>query len=557
MFSDLTNYTLWNAQILATQGSMARCNVADVLKLYEQCMKNMYNRNRYDEVMLSECYPRPHQDFFCNKFGFLPELFTNCALFLRQSGLYEQLFALLKLALELNVAENKFANIQPSESDQNILIEYEEVILQSGLPMNEIWLRVEKLRQNFYFLPCPENRSCSDPQRMVFNEDIVHFVYPLANRSYSFNLMIIVLKLLKVPMPGHSLRECFFTKQEHCSEFDCIEDILTVFLYKSFKKCDTFETVILDFIKDFSIGPSYIPSHIGYEIYFGIVLEYLAAARECFPNDTIRKNILVMLWLKFERVLLIFDRIAGKVTDDRAKQLRSKVKTLLKREENRNVLVFYGEYAMIEYELSRMDSMENVFHTALGETKLSDNDCTRADFYATFVLYVEILLREGRIEQAIKSLTCLGLDVSLRESSTMEVTEPKKLQAMKKLSDRVCDLVFIERNVSVMELEQCFMSDYLISLVKANVYYTYLIKSKQLAVEQINIWIRTFVEINNRHAFVRENLYEMLVDVLSLPSKSGMENNATVYDAVQRGLSEFPNNLLLLRSAATMEGQVS
>lgn len=50
---DATNYTLWNAQILATQGSMARCIVPDVLKLYEQCMKHMYKRNRYDAIMLS------------------------------------------------------------------------------------------------------------------------------------------------------------------------------------------------------------------------------------------------------------------------------------------------------------------------------------------------------------------------------------------------------------------------------------------------------------------------------------------------------------------------
>ncbi|KAJ6647678.1 Nuclear exosome regulator NRDE2 [Pseudolycoriella hygida] len=532
---DLTNYTLWNAQILATQGSMARCIIPNVLKLYEQCMKNMYNKNRYDEVML--------------------KLFTNCCLFLRQSGLYEQFFALIKLALELNVAENKFTKIQPSETDQNTLIEYEEVILQSGLPMNEIWLRIEKLRQNFYFLPCPENRSCSDPQRIVFNEDIVHFVYPLANRAYSFNLIVIVLKLLKVPMPGHSLRDCFFTKQEHCSEFDCIEDILSVLLYKHFVKCDTFEAVIYDFVKDFSIGPSYISSHIGYEIYFGVVLEYLRIASECYPEDLTRKNILVMLWLKFERILLIFDRIAGKVTDERAKQLRTKVKNLLKREENRNVLVFYGEYALIEYELGRMDSMENVFHTALGETRLSDNDCTRADFYATFVLFVEIMLRENKMEQATQALTCLGLDISLREFGKIEVTEPKKLQAMKKLSDRLKDLVFIERNVSLMELEQCFMSDYLVSLMKANIYFTYLIKSKQMAVDQVNIWMRTFVEINNRHSYIRENLHEILVNVLQLPSKSGLENNAKLFCAVESGLNEFPNNLLLLWNAATMEGQ--
>lgn len=487
------------------------------------------------------------------------ELFTSCCLFLRQSGLYEQFFALIKLALELNVAENKFSKIQPSEIDQNTLIEYEEVILQSGLPMNEIWLRIERLRQNFYFLPCPENRSCSDPQRIVFNQDIVHYVYPLANRLYAFNLIIIILKLLKVPMPfGHSLQNCFFTKQEDCSEFDCIEDILSVLLFKSFVKCDTFEIIMLDFVKDFSIGPSYVPTNIGYEIYLGVVIEYLMVASECFPNDLIRKNILTMLWLKFERILLIFDRIAGKVTEERAKKLRTKVKNLLKRDENRNILVFYAEFALIEYELGRFDSMENVFHTALGETKLSDNDCTRADFYATFVQYVEILIRENRMEQAAQALTCLGLDVSLKEYGKMEMTEPKKLLAMKKLFDRVHAIVAIERNVSSIELEQCFISDYLISIMKATVYYTFLIKSKKVAVEQINIWIRTFLEKSNRrHAFIRENLYEMHVNVLQLPSKVGLENNAVIFDAVRRGLAEFPNNLYLLRSAATMEGQVS
>lgn len=54
-FSDSSNYTLWNAQIMATQGSMARCRVPDVMALYEKCMNKMYKRiNRSDEVTLSE-----------------------------------------------------------------------------------------------------------------------------------------------------------------------------------------------------------------------------------------------------------------------------------------------------------------------------------------------------------------------------------------------------------------------------------------------------------------------------------------------------------------------
>lgn len=39
---------------MATQGSMARCRVPDVLQLYEKCMKNMYKWNRCDDVTLSK-----------------------------------------------------------------------------------------------------------------------------------------------------------------------------------------------------------------------------------------------------------------------------------------------------------------------------------------------------------------------------------------------------------------------------------------------------------------------------------------------------------------------
>lgn len=155
----------------------------------------------------------------------LSELFTSCGFFLRQAGLAEQLFALIKLGLELNVSANQFHKIQPLEQDQHTLVDYEEVVLASGLPMNEIWLRIEKLRQNFYFLPCPENRSCPDPQRIVFNEDIVHFVYPLsAQRTLAFELVVRVMHLLKIPLP--------VGRHDSVSHFDAIEEVLSVLMFK-------------------------------------------------------------------------------------------------------------------------------------------------------------------------------------------------------------------------------------------------------------------------------------------------------------------------------------
>lgn len=52
---DPTNYVLWRGLILATQGSMARCIVPDVMQLYERAMQQNYRKRRCDQTMLSEC----------------------------------------------------------------------------------------------------------------------------------------------------------------------------------------------------------------------------------------------------------------------------------------------------------------------------------------------------------------------------------------------------------------------------------------------------------------------------------------------------------------------
>lgn len=53
---DPTSYILWEALINATQGSMARCVVPDVLKLYERCMQTMFNKLGDDRITLSKYF---------------------------------------------------------------------------------------------------------------------------------------------------------------------------------------------------------------------------------------------------------------------------------------------------------------------------------------------------------------------------------------------------------------------------------------------------------------------------------------------------------------------
>lgn len=473
---------------------------------------------------------------------------------MRQSGLYEQFFALIKLALELNVSLNKFHKIQPLEQDQNTLIEYEEVILASGLPMNEIWLRIEKLRQNFYFLPCPEDRSCADLSRIVFNEDIVHFVYPLANREYTFNLIVIIMKLLKIPLPGHSLQHCFFTRQENISEFDAVEDVLPIFLQKPFLDYTQFDAVLFDLIKDFSVGPSYITTNLGHELYLSVVTEFLMLFADSMETAQ-RRNIFWLLWLKFERILLRLDNFLDKTTPEKLKKLRSKIKNLLRRDENRNALVFYTEYALIEYELGDVTKMESIFQAALGETRPSDDDYARSDFYAAHIAYVELLIRERKFGKALAVLCSLAAGGALDVTSE-DVSDTRKLVALKQLEAVLSNLIFIERNVVIMELEQCFLPDYLISALKAKLYFLLLVRSKQESIKEIEILLRTFPERNNRHAFVRESLYEVYANIIQVPTKNGHDANTLLFDVLRRGLEEFPNNLTLCRIGATMEGQV-
>ena len=478
---------------------------------------------------------------------------------MRQSGLSEQFFALIKLALELNVSANKFAKLQPLEKDQHTLVEYEEVILSSGLPMNEVWLRIEKLRQNFYFLPCPEDRSSSDPQRMVFNEDIVHFVYPLVNKEYSFNLIIIILKLLKVPLPPHSLKHCFFTKQENCSEFDSIEDILHIFLTKSFKHDALFEQILFDFIKDFSIGPSYISAIVGSEIYLNCLIEVLLIFSECSTELTSKqRNIFLVLWLKFERILVCLDKLMEKTSIEKFKKLRSKIKNLLKREENRNSLVLYTEYALIEYEMGNMESMQAIFVASIGQSTGQDDDCSRSEFYAAHIAYVEVLMQVGDFDKAALVLTCLALQGNLLDYTMPgEMSEPKKLKAIQQFGDKLKQIIFIEQNVEIMELEQCFLPDYLISMIKSKVYYLFIVRSKNEAISELETLLRKFPEKNNRHSHVREMIYEVYSNIVQLPNKHGNESNVMAFQLLKRGLEEFPHNLFLIRMAATIDGQVS
>ncbi|XP_055694670.1 nuclear exosome regulator NRDE2 isoform X2 [Lutzomyia longipalpis] len=501
---DPTNYTLWNAQILATQNSMARCIVPDVLSLYNKSMDIMYRKLRNDFTMI--------------------RLFTSCAFFLRQAGLLEQFFALIKLALELNVSQDKFTGIEPLEADQNTLVEFEEVVLNSGLPMNEIWLRIEKLRTSFNFLPCPTGMSCTDPQRSVFNEDVCHFIYPLMNQENSLELIFNILRLLKIPLPHYKA----FQQTSSLADLDAPEEFLNLLLFCDLGHDAKIRESTVSLIRELAVGPSFMSSWIGNDIYIKVIGDIILKLADCHKGR--QRCIFIILWIRFQRILVIISRLEGKLDDKNAKSYRRTIKSELKREENRNEVIYFTEYALLEYEIGATEVAESIFMGAMANS----DGCVNADRFYTAVTFCEMWLKNGDRERALAALSKLAIGLDTPQIS-------QKLLILKKFQDLLANLVQVERYTEEMRIEQLILPDYLINLIKACVYTLFLVKSFKEVLSLIQYLKKIFIGKNRRHSFIQENIYELLVNLESL------EKCGTNFEDVSEALTYFPENIFLAK----------
>ncbi|XP_014085988.2 nuclear exosome regulator NRDE2 [Bactrocera oleae] len=541
LMKDPYSYTLWTAQIMTTQGSMARCIVPDVLRIYERCMRKMHRAQQISTPVVSD---------ISNADDIMLRLFNNCALFLRQAGLNEQFIALIKLALELNITAVTFKGFTPLESDQNTLIEFEELVLQSGLPMNEIWLRIEKLRQGFNFLPCPEKIKCNDPQRIVFNEDICHYIYPMESRENSFYLILLILKLLKVPfIQCEGLAEKFSAHLEFIGDSDAIEDILAVCLQRNFAISQNnqreFQRAICTLTKEMTVSPSFLSNTIGHDIYIRCVTSLLLDCAASYINIDKRKHeLFIVLWCRFERLMLIFERYSSKTYQEYIKAGRKRFKNLLKQIPNRNVLIYYTEFAIYEFESLNdpkdVQSVENIFENLIASH--STDETQTSDLCYTYVTFAEILIGCGKEEKALHVL----LSFAFSRKNTEKSGTGRILAALQQVTEKLDHQISIEKSVEIMVLEQYLLPDYTVSLLKVRVLIQCLIGQKNDAISYLDKLMNIFRSCNDRHRFLRECITELYLSVLQMTCPCKVPS-ALVRDKINNGLTEYPRNLFLLQ----------
>ena len=290
---DQGNIILWQGLIESRQCSMSHCNSRSVINLYINCLSTLHQIRRssmLEKHILEENILR---------------MLYRCGLFLRQSGLFEMLWTLLKMYLDLNLSStvSKFNfTVMYSECQ---LLKLEETILNSQLPIHVLWLRIEKLRESCHWLPFNGDDKCDDPQRIVFPEDVNELVHPITMQENTFKLIATILSLLKIPLlpSRHTTMRDLGLNYVPWS-LDSIETILPIFLRCYPINLDN--EYLADYSQTLAVGPQYLKPFPAQEEYLEFVLKVMKNCGECLNGND--KLAVYVWWLRFQRMLITLDK---------------------------------------------------------------------------------------------------------------------------------------------------------------------------------------------------------------------------------------------------------
>ncbi|KAL3278774.1 hypothetical protein HHI36_016300 [Cryptolaemus montrouzieri] len=529
---DDENIILWQGYIEATLCSMSHCNTSAVLKLYTNCLSTLHKLRRASiskSKMLEESILR---------------MFYHCGLFLKQSGLFEQLWTLLKMYLEMNLGQMVQDSFDiPSNFKEKQLFELEEMVFKSQLPSHELWLRIEKLRESCHWLPVKE--QCEDPQRIIFTSDVVELIQPITMPENTFKLTAIILTLLKIPL----LPNRHITMEQLGLDYvpwalDSIETLLPIFfsIYPLNLELGNF---CIDY--QLAVGPQYLKVLPAQEEYLNFVLSVLQKCIDCSEGEN--KTALIVWWFRFQRLLIILDK-KGKfgMPPNIKKNIKSNIKTLMKKSENRNNILFYVEYSMIEKEMNSTESGIKILQIALTfakqniETrKIDENQVGECHLIKTLV---EATIEDSNTEKALKYLVNFVLnkpilsEINLDENIEMQASLKFKHVTLQLLSQELKKLLPVEHFLPI------FLCDWII----CNGWFIFLTKGPLECGKFLEEILEKLNDQNSERIVQKEILYEFYVVIMLKYTKSnpGYGLLKVLDDVLLRALQNYPTNSFFL-----------
>ncbi|XP_032453855.1 nuclear exosome regulator NRDE2 [Nasonia vitripennis] len=543
---DQKNIILWQALIKMTRTSCALCKVSSILDLYVRCFSIMKQRSKqnpkyYDHQVL--------------------RLLFQCLIFLRHAGLWEQMWEIIRINLCLNLPLDHDTLKSINTIDEKVLINMEELVLTSKLPLNQLWLRIESLRESCHWtsvdLKKVDISLIGDERRLVSAEETTDFIYPTISKDSSFRLIVFSLLSLKVPLLP--TRHCTIKDLELEDYSWCIDSLESVLpmIYSIIWKNEltsrlSDKSVIADLLEGKLIsGPQYLKFHPAQESFLEFIRSVFHTVAEKLPPSQ-RTSILIW-WLRLERLLVNIAKSDALCATNRNKKLKSTIKSFLKKAENRNNLHFYREFALIEYELGSLDSCLQILKTVI---QSQDNSSLgHEDKAALFSLYrtiLEILLMSNSedfkldiFKDIMKSLkiyvfTCFNYD------SNMSVEEMLYNEILRFLMNPITD-----------ELEEEFFLP--------NIYcdillcYSYLLHYKSNNFDNVD----DILDLCDRCLMhcakcerLQERFYETKVTFIQFYQSRVKNISNVLIKTVREALDKYSCNFLLLSTNALFETEL-
>ncbi|XP_029177339.1 protein NRDE2 homolog [Nylanderia fulva] len=536
---DSGNIVLWQHFIMVTQASVAMCTVPRVLDLYSKCFCVLRQRARtnpsvYDAQLLHMLY--------------------QCLIFLRHTGLWEQMWETMRLNLNLNLNLKRASLSFRASIDEKKLIGMEEIILMSRLPLNQLWQRVESLRENCHWISVSrdELELVGDSRRFILPEDVADFVHPILSRNSNFQMAIYTFLCLKVP-----LLPCrdYYINELLLKDFNWgIEslEVLLPFMYPMIGEMaghNQRKELLKDLLEGrLTSGPQYIKFHPAQESYLDFVRKIFHTIAESLPS--LQRTSIYVWWLRLERLLVSLNKDEPLKHDNKGKKLRTTLKEFLKKDENRNNLYFYKEYALIELEMGRFSNCMNILETAIQSQGTCPSAITnkfeRAALFNVYRTFIETLLdirtyNESHKQWIIKVFGQMVSNINENQDSSIETY----------LHSCVQDFLRVAPDEN--EKDTFFLSNLQCDAI---VCYTYFLYIKNDDIQSVIKILENCIDHSKDYPYLQEMLYESQIAILQLHYERTKTLESVLKETLSRALNIYPNNFYALSVFAVIESEL-
>ncbi|KAL6444572.1 hypothetical protein ACFW04_002002 [Cataglyphis niger] len=536
---DSGNIVLWQHFIMVTQASVAMCTVPRVLDLYSKCFCVLRQRARtnpsvYDAQLLYMLY--------------------QCLTFLRHTGLWEQMWETIRLNLNLNLNLNKTSLSFRGSIDEKKLIGMEEIILMSRLPLNQLWQRTESLRENCHWISVnrDELELVGDSRRFILPEDVADFVHPILSRNSNFQMAIYSLLCLKVPfLPCRD----YYINNLLLKDFNWGVESLEVLLPFMYPMAGEMaghkqrKELLKDILEGrLTSGPQYLKFHPAQEPYLDFVRKIFHTIAESLPS--LQRTSIYVWWLRLERLLVSLSKDEPLKHDNKGKKLRTTLKEFLKKDENRNNLYFYKEYALIELEMGRFSNCMNILETAIQSQgtcpSTINNKCERAALFNVYRTFIETLLDIRTYNESHRQwiLKVFGQMIPSKNENQDSLIEAYLYS---------CVQDFLQTSPDETEKDTFFLSNLQCDAI---VCYTYFLYIKNDDIQSVIKILRNCIDHSKDYPYLQEMLYESQIAILQLYYERTQMLETVLKETLSEVLNIYPNNFYALSVFAGIESEL-